>query len=155
MIMDITQENRDQIKKWVEEGRSLAQIQKDMLDDMGISMTYMDVRFLVDDLGLELAKEEEPEVNQEEKSDEATLEAQGEALLEEEGRVSVDLDTVVRPGAVVSGTVLFSDGVRAQWQLDTMGQLGLIPSQEGYRPNSEDVDAFQIELRNVLQKAGF
>jgi hypothetical protein len=69
--------------------------------------------------------------------------------------VSVDLDRVVKPGSLVSGRVTFSDGVSAGWSLDQLGRLALETSQPGYRPGREDLEAFQVELRRVLEKKGF
>jgi hypothetical protein len=56
---------------------------------------------------------------------------------------------------VVSGSVVFSDGVKATWALDQLGRLALDPGQSGYQPSAEDVDAFQQELSTQLQKQGF
>jgi hypothetical protein len=70
------------------------------------------------------------------------------------GGVSVKVDTVMRPGALVSGKVTFSDGNSAEWYLDQMGRLGLVPGQQGYRPSPADVQAFQEQLQQELQKLG-
>jgi hypothetical protein len=61
---------------------------------------------------------------------------------------------VTQPGTLVSGTVTFSDGNVASWYLDQTGRLGLAPKQQGYRPSPEDVEDFQLELQNELQKLG-
>ncbi len=37
------------------------------------------------------------------------------------------VDTVARPGAMVSGSVTFSDGQKGHWYLDQMGRLGVAP----------------------------
>lgn len=52
--MTLTPEQRSAVSQWVATGNSLAEIQRKLSDELQISMTYMDVRFLVDDLGLEL-----------------------------------------------------------------------------------------------------
>jgi len=52
-------DQKRQIGLWVNEGMGLSDIQKKINDDFGIVMTYMDVRFLVDDLDLDLIDEEE------------------------------------------------------------------------------------------------
>ncbi|MBL6827592.1 MAG: hypothetical protein ISQ76_03930, partial [Opitutales bacterium] len=54
-------DQKRQIASWVNEGMGLSDIQKKINDDFGIVMTYMDVRFLVDDLNLELIDEEDEE----------------------------------------------------------------------------------------------
>ena len=70
------------------------------------------------------------------------------------GGVAVTLDRIVKPGSVVSGTVRFSDGVSASWMLDQLGRLALDAGKPNYRPSPEDVQAFQVELRNLLQSRG-
>ena len=72
-----------------------------------------------------------------------------------DGGVSVKVAAVARPGALVSGNVTFSDGNGAEWHLDQMGRLGLSPKQPGYKPSPADLEAFQIELQEELQKLGF
>ena len=71
------------------------------------------------------------------------------------GGVSVELDRVVRPGSVVSGTVTFSDGVNGKWALDQYGRLMLDTGQPGYKPSAPDVQDFQRELSTQLQRHGF
>ena len=60
----------------------------------------------------------------------------------------------MKPGAIVSGTVKFSDGVNSNWSVDQLGRLALNPSQEGYQPSAEDLQIFQKELQSALQKHG-
>jgi hypothetical protein len=69
--------------------------------------------------------------------------------------VSVQVDQLARPGAVVSGKVKFSDGNMADWYFDQMGRLGLIPKQPGYRPPASDLQQFQSLLDSELSKMGF
>jgi hypothetical protein len=71
------------------------------------------------------------------------------------GGVTVEIDKVVRPGAAASGSVTFSDGKKAGWHVDQFGQLGLVPPEEGYQPTEEDLQAFQMELRNAMQRSPF
>src|SRR5258707_953959 len=66
--MTLTPEQKQAVSTWVAEGSSLSLIQKKLREQFQVSMTYMEVRFLVDDLGLELKstapapKTEVPEV---------------------------------------------------------------------------------------------
>jgi hypothetical protein len=69
--------------------------------------------------------------------------------------VSVTVDQIARPGALVSGKVTFSDGQKADWSLDQMGRLALAAQQKGYRPSQADVQEFQMALQNELAKMGF
>ena len=148
------------VTKWILEGRSLADVQRSLREDLGISMTYMDVRFLVDDLDIEVAKKEPeaPELSEVEAVEDVTAEPAEAELVEESanGAVTVDVDAIMRPGSLVSGTVVFSDGVSLGWQLSAAGQLGLIPGDDPeYRPSSEDLQSFQSQLEEVLRKKGF
>jgi hypothetical protein len=71
------------------------------------------------------------------------------------GGVSLSVDTLARPGTVVSGKVTFSDGQKADWYLDQTGRPGLAPAQKGYRPSQMDIMEFQELLQLELQKLGF
>ena len=57
----LTEEQKNTVSQWVNEGLGLAEIQKKLKTDFKVSMTYMDVRFLVDDLNLDLQDSEEPQ----------------------------------------------------------------------------------------------
>jgi hypothetical protein len=186
------------VASWVAAGDSLSVIQKKLAEQFKVSMTYMDVRFVVDDLGLELKSAVKTSVDakvdlskarpvaptqpekkggllqklkkavgagggeaEEVDAPEAMVEEPG---LEEEpvddlgagpGGVKIDLDRVVRPGAVASGSVTFSDGTAGKWALDQFGRLMLDTGKKGYQPPAEDVKAFQRELSAQLQRHGF
>lgn len=126
-----------------------------LLQEYKISLTYMDVRFLVDDLDLAVV---EPETEENSESpDDAKPAADAEVVEEGDGGVNVDVDAIMRPGSLVSGTVKFSDGITLGWQLSASGQLGLIPDEDKpeYRPKPEDLEQFQTQLQEVLQQKGF
>lgn len=145
-------DQKKQISNWVAEGVGLSDIQKRINNDFGIVMTYMDVRFLVDDLNLTLVDEDEPVV-----PDEKDEGVKSEASLEPpvEGGVSVELDTVNPPGAMASGSVVFSDGQSKKWTLDQFGRLGLSGGDDAYKPSDEDVAEFQKQLDSALRGRGF
>ena len=69
--------------------------------------------------------------------------------------MSVQVDQLARPGAVVSGKVKFTDGNMAEWYFDQMGRLGLVPQKPGYRPPASDLQQFQSLLDSELNKMGF
>ena len=161
--MELTDAQKAAITQWIQEGRSLADVQRSLREDFEISITYMDVRFLVDDLDIAVF-EEEPEASElseapEVASGEDTTTEPTEAELVDDvsnGAVTVDVDAIPRPGSLVNGTVVFSDGVSLGWQLSAAGQLGLIPGDDPeYRPSPEDVQSFQSQLEEVLRKKGF
>jgi hypothetical protein len=132
--MELTDAQKAAITQWIQEGRSLADVQRSLREDFEISITYMDVRFLVDDLDIAVFEEEPeaPELSEapEVESGEDTTNEHTEAELVDDvsnGAVTVDVDAIPRPGSLVNGTVVFSDGVSLGWQLSAAGQLGLIP----------------------------
>ena len=52
--MTLTPEQKQAVATWIAAGDTLSVVQKKLSEQFKISMTYRDVRFLVDDLGLEL-----------------------------------------------------------------------------------------------------
>ena len=158
--MELSDTQKAAVTQWIQQGRLLADVQRSLREEFEISMTYMDVRFLVDDLNIEVAEEEPepPELSEVEAGEDAKAEPAEAELVDEgtNGAVTVDVDAIMRPGSLVSGTVVFSDGVSLGWQLSAAGQLGLIPGEDPeYRPSPEDVQSFQSQLEEVLRKKGF
>lgn len=162
--MQLTDEQKKAVARWVDEGCTLAEIQKKLAEEFHISATYMDVRLLVIDLGLQI-KERKPlslpadqliapdqDTEQEYSSPFRRRRAQEP---EPAGRVTVTFDRVQRPGVLVSGSVVFSDGVRAKWALDQLGRLALEAEQPGYSPSEDDIRAFQDEFRKLLEERGY
>jgi len=164
--MNLTDEQKKQIAAWVEAGASLSEIQKRLKEELGIPMTYMDARLLVLELGAAVKDKPEPKQQKPvepdaapdatpEENDDLPEDFESEALPADGGAaVSVTLDRVVIPGAMVSGDVVFSDGERARWLIDQMGRFGLEPSTPGYKPRPADLQGFQMELRRLLQSQG-
>ncbi len=152
--MELSDAQKASVTQWVQEGRSLADVQRALREECEISMTYMDVRFLVDDLDIPVIEEDEPEAEEP-----AECKAAEAEIIEEDGgdgTVNVEVDAIMRPGSLVSGTVVFSDGVSLGWQLSAAGQLGLIPGDDPeYRPSPEDVQSFQTQLEEVLRQKGY
>src|SRR5271154_4122178 len=109
--MNLDETQRQTVTKWISEGAKLSEIQKRLLE-LGVKLTYMEVRFLVDDLKLTPKDPEPPKVvappaaaptkltAEKNPAPEGTLPASG---------VSVSVDQITKPGAMISGTVKFSD----------------------------------------------
>ena len=151
--MDLSKEQVEFVSNLVNAGESIAKIQSLLKENFSLSLTYMDVRFLVDDLGVtypKIIEDQDSKIKEEEFND-------SNKLIDESNKgVILDIDAVVRPGALVSGTVVFSDKVKMNWQLSNAGQLGLIPGDDpDYRPLPEDMQSFQEQLQKVLQEKGF
>ncbi len=159
--MQLNDEQKQAVAAWVAEDAGISEVQRRIEAEFGIKLTYMDVRFLL--LDLEVTPKDKPSPKKAEASP-ANAGAQTAAdtqsgpagdAMPGGGGVSVSFDKVVQPGAVVSGTVTFSDGISATWMLDQTGRLAINASTPDYRPSEQDVQQFQVELRNGLQKMGF
>lgn len=60
--MELSPDQKKAVAQWVANGDSLSAIQQKLNEQFKVSLTYMDVRFLVDDLNLEL-KDRKPAAN--------------------------------------------------------------------------------------------
>jgi hypothetical protein len=140
----LTPEQKDALVKWAAEGATMSDLQRRLKEDCGISITYMDTRFLVLDLGLELKEETKAE---EPKAEEVVAKVPT-------GKVTTTMDHLALPGALVSGKVEFSDGETGIWMLDQTGRPGLDPDTPGYRPSQPDILEFQTQLRELIAKSG-
>ena len=143
MVLD--EQQKQTVGKWVEDGYGLSDIQKALADELGITMTYMDVRFLLIDL--DLALKEEPEEAKEPESP-GQADDVDQSPVPQDG-VSVELDRLMKPGALVSGTVTFSDGRSGTWALDQMGRLALDMGDPEYKPAEQDIADFQKALQEA------
>jgi hypothetical protein len=162
--MNLTEEQRQRVTAWILEGAKLSEIQNRLLSEFKLKFTYMEVRLLVDDLKLTPKDPEPPKVVappvppppaspakltvEKNPAPEGTLPDSG-------GNVSVSVDQLAKPGAIVSGKVTFSDGQTAEWYLDQTGRLGVVPKQVGYKPSAADVQQFQIALEREVAKLGY
>ncbi len=149
--MEFREEQKNIIRGWVKEGCGLSEIQRRLVSEFEITMTYMDVRFLILDLEVDIKEDEPPEPPVD-----AAESGVPPAGAEESaaGGVQVEVDVLMRPGALLSGTVMFSDGVTAIWMLDQSGRLGIEPSQADYKPSEEDNAAFVKALQEEIAKKG-
>lgn len=155
--MELTTEQKECVREWLAAGDSLADVQRRLREDFGLSLTYMDVRLLTLDLGAQVKDKERPAEKKPEAAEAGGPDAPPPVADAGglSGGVSVDLDKVVKPGFLVSGNVCFSDGVHATWGLDQMGRLAIQAAQPGYRPPEADLQVFQEKLRGLLERQGY
>jgi hypothetical protein len=142
----LTPEQVDALRRHASQGANLDALQRMLKEEFGISVTYMDTRFLILDLGIELI--EEPK-------EKAVELAKEPAKPTPTGKVTATIDTIALPGTMVSGKVEFSDGESAVWVIDQTGRPGLDPDTPGYRPTQEDLLEFQTQLRSLMRQQGF
>lgn len=144
--MKLTDEQQSTVRAWAEAGASLNDLQNQLRDEMGLSLTFLDVRFLVLDLGITLKSDpvEEP----------APSPAEPVPPVGEVGGVEFSADEITIPGTLASGKVTFTDGVSATWFLDQRGQFALKAAEASYQPPPDDVPLFQQKLHSHLQRMG-
>jgi hypothetical protein len=163
--MNLNEPQRAKITAWINDGLKLADIQKRLETEFGLRLTYIEVRFLVDDLKLTPKDPVIPVAPAPPAPASAPAPNAAADLPVEEpappppapagGKVTVTLDQLTKPGSLVSGSVTFSDGNTAAWHLNQFGQLGLTPQVPGYKPPAGDIQTFQLELQRQLEKMGF
>ena len=167
MGMNLNESQQKTVAAWVAEGLKLSEIQNRLASEFGVRLTYMEVRLLVDDLKLKLKDPDPPKApapapplaspapGAVEADDVMSPEPAPEPAAPGAGNVSVTVDQLAKPGALVSGRVKFSDGKGADWYLDQTGRLGVIPQEQGYKPSAADVQQFQMALEREMMKMGF
>jgi hypothetical protein len=169
--MELTEQQRQNVKEWLAAGASLADVQESLKNEFGIALTYMDVRLLVLEIGAAVQDKPDPEEAKPEPPSPPSMDDDApyadDPYAEESfgdettpdgaqaAKISLSLDRVMRPGAVISGTVTFSDGTKASWLIDQYGRFGLDPETPGYQPVPADMRAFQLELRAELRRHGY
>src|SRR5580658_9159429 len=103
--MNLDETQKKKVAGWIEEGLKLSEIQKRLETECGLRVTYLDLRLLVDDLKLkpkDPAPPPKPPASPAPDAKSPLAPADTAA-----GRVSVNVDQLARPGALVSGKVTF------------------------------------------------
>lgn len=165
--MNLDESQRQRVAAWIADGLKLSDIQNRIASELGVRLTYMEVRFLVDDLKLTPKDPEPPKPTVPTPASPLApnapvapvpappLTPSPSDIPQPAGGVSVTVDQLAKPGALVSGKVTFSDGQKADWYLDQTGRLGVVPAQQGYKPAAADMQEFQLALQDELAKMGF
>jgi hypothetical protein len=158
--MDVTDEQKAQIRQWATDGATLAEIQERLRKELGIALNYMETRLLVSDLNVSLQEKQKISTNIDlaqlgtKPASAAASAPPSPAPAGAPGKLQVTIDDIAPPHALVSGKVTFSDGTRAEWYLDELGRLAINPPVPGYRPSQADLSAFQRELQRLAQGRG-
>src|SRR5438445_11722375 len=105
--MNLDELQKKKVSAWIAEGLQLSEIQKRLAAELKLSLTYMDVRLLADDLKLT------PKDVERAKAVEKTASTPGAGQTSEPaaglgggtGGVAVSVDQVARSGAAGSGSV--------------------------------------------------
>ena len=149
--MDKNTENqvKQLLARLLAEGVSLSDAQTKINNELGIALTYMDIRIIASTLDVDWKKSDPHPVKSEE--DAPAEEKAGEAAenQDEAGKTVVEISKLVRPGMALSGSVKFASGSKADWYLDRTGRLGL-ENLVGEQPTQEDIQLFQMELERAV-----
>jgi len=158
-MAQLSAEQLAQVEQWAADGANLNQVQDRLKADFGITLTYLDARLLMLDVGVRIKDRPRDPVPvvaaplQDGAVDENLDNASAEPAAE--GALQLTADQVATPGTLISGKVVFTDGQAAAWHLDERGSLGLSGAPKGYQPPPADIPIFQQELDLLMQRAGF
>ena len=178
--MKLSEDQLKSVAAWFAGGASLDEIQKRLVSEFGVHVTYFDLRMIVADLP---QPEEEGEDAGETPASQLRARRpatpnDGEPATPNDGEpatpndaepttpeeappdgeaassLTVTVDALMIPGTMASGDVVFSDGVKGKWYLDQMGRLGMGDLPQGYRPSPADAALFQARLMEALRAKG-
>lgn len=141
----LSPEQVQSIRDWAEEGLDLNAIQKKLHEDLGIKLTFMDTRFLLQDLDIHI-KHPEPAPQAEQPGDASGAMALPASLL---GKTQVTVDEVTPPHALMAGKVHFRSGAQGVWDIDRTGRINWDATLG--EPTAEDLREFETELQSVLR----
>ena len=130
----LSPEQIQSIRTWAEEGLDLNAIQKRLHEDLNIKLTFMDTRFLLQDLDIRISQPEpEPEA-------------------EQPGELPGTMpppDEITPPHALMAGKVLFKSGAQGAWDIDRTGRINWDVTLG--EPTADDLREFETELQSVIR----
>jgi hypothetical protein len=162
--MTLNDAQQQRVKSWIAEGVQPGEIQKRLVSEFDLRLTYMEVKLLLAELDLKPKDKDVPAPPTVPATAPTAprpanpLPGGGTPAPDDSpsaARVSVSVDELTRAGAAVSGKVTFSDGQTGEWFIDATGRLGFAPKTKGYRPSAADLASFQDELQITLARYGF
>lgn len=153
MSAKVSNEQLEMVRRWASYGVDLNGIQKNLAAECGVHLTYMEVRFLLLDHNIEIARPQEkpaPEPAPSAAPAPAPAPAPTPAAPTAAVKPTVTLDDLQLPGTLLSGKCSFPSGTQGSWQIDQMGRFGW--SQLSGTPTPVELQAFEIELRAILSR---
>lgn len=150
LVMAMNAEQLEMVRRWAAEGVDLNGIQKKLVSDCGVHMTYMDVRFLLLDHGIEIARPQEKAAAAPAPAPAAPASEPEPAAPAAVGKPVVTLDDLQLPGTLISGKCAFPSGTKGSWQIDQMGRFGW--TELSGTPTQPELQAFEVELRTILSR---
>lgn len=154
MSTKVSNEQLEMVRRWASYGVDLNGIQKNLAAECGVHLTYMEVRFLLLDHGIEIARPQEKPTPEPAPAAPAPAPAPepapASAAPTAAVKPTVTLDDLQLPGTLISGKCSFPSGTQGSWQIDQMGRFGW--SQLSGTPTPVELQAFELELRAILSR---
>lgn len=132
------------IAQHLAEDLTLNEIHKVLADKHAVKITFMELRLLSADIENMDWSKFDPKKEEEEEDAKEVAE-----LIPQEA-TQIEISKIQRPGAMVSGSVVFLSGVKGEWYLDEYGALGMNLADESQQPSEEDMLDFQTNLQQQL-----
>lgn len=156
MSAKVSNEQLEMVRRWAGYGIDLNGIQKNLAAECGVHLTYMDVRFLLLDHGIEIARPQAkpaPEPAAPARTAAAEPPAPRPAETAAPGAAvqpTVTVDDLQLPGTLISGKCSFPSGTNGSWQIDQMGRFGW--TELSGTPTPAELQAFEMQLRSLLSR---
>ena len=168
--MDNT-ERKQIVAQLLKEGRKPSEIQDYLRKEKGDSITYMELRMLLSEMEAKLPEEPSkpftplkaspltsstppaPQQSKPRGKGQPAPPPSQSAAAGPRGKTSVAVDDMPQPGSMLSGRVRFGSGAKALWFMDETGRIGLDPELGTGKPDQQDMQEFQTELRRILEQA--
>ncbi len=138
--MSLSPDVIERIRAWAAQGVDLNGIQKNLSEE-GISVRFMELRFILLDNNIEIAQPEAATPEQEEEK------AQPAPAVTD---VEITLDELQIPGTMLSGKAIFPSGIRGAWCFDAQGSFAWTDLSD--RPSAEELQVFQNKLNAMLRQ---
>ena len=148
------QELKKIVSELLQQGRSLAEVQKILDSEHNEKITFFDLRMLASELeNVDWSgQDEKKDARKEKTSVEDASDSLDDGDDKEQSGTIVEFSKLTRPGIALSGSVRFASGATAEWVLDQYGRLTFEKS-EG-QPTQEDIEDFQEQLKKKLSRGG-
>ena len=157
-MANLTPEQLETVTQWAAGGANLNEVQSRLKTEFGITLTYLDARMLLLDVGVRLKEKERPAPPPEPEPAAVApppsaedWQASDGAGAPPEAQVHVSADPVPLEGTMASGKATFSDGEVVVWYVDGSGRLGMKAPFAGYKPPVADIPIFEQKLDLLLQ----
>ena len=157
-MANLTPEQLETVTQWAADGANLNEVQSRLKSEFDITLTYLDARMLLLDVGVRLKEKERPAPPPEPEPTPAAAPPSAEDWQSADGtdappasQVHVSADPVPLEGTMASGKATFSDGEVVVWYVDASGRLGMKAPFAGYKPPVADIPVFEQKLDLLLQ----